>query len=201
MQLLVMLLIAPLFILNMVGGIGAGIWLAILGQWSSLGIGIVAMLASHFLLGLLMMPGLALGAPAIYFANKGWSLVAAPFLLLTQAYTYVLIGGWCLLVFSFFMGKANAASFWPFLIWSYSVALAPWVYMAQQERRSGGGGPAAFTMTFAQIGYIAMGLVAANSHTNYNSAMWTFIGVLATGLVLQTGYAFVLMMAESRWRA
>lgn len=38
----------PLGLLNMLGGIVAGIWLAILGRWGIIGYGIAALLVSTF---------------------------------------------------------------------------------------------------------------------------------------------------------
>jgi len=48
----------PIMILNMVGGIIGGIWLAILGEWGLIGIGILLMFTSHWILAILMMPSL-----------------------------------------------------------------------------------------------------------------------------------------------
>ena len=50
----------PLAILNMLGGVVSGIWLALLGEWGSIGYGVLAMVFSGFVLGIALMPSLLL---------------------------------------------------------------------------------------------------------------------------------------------
>lgn len=45
----------PIMMMNFASGIIAGIWLAILGQWGLIGIGLVFTFTSHWLLALLML--------------------------------------------------------------------------------------------------------------------------------------------------
>jgi hypothetical protein len=61
----------PLMILNMLGGIVSGIWLAILGEWGAVGTGILFFFVSTWLLGFALMPSLLFAAPAAYCAKKG----------------------------------------------------------------------------------------------------------------------------------
>ena len=56
-------LAVPLGLINMLGGIVSGIWLAILGEWGIIGYGIAALFVSGIGLGLAMVPGLLLAAP------------------------------------------------------------------------------------------------------------------------------------------
>ena len=47
----------PLAMANLLAGIGAGIWLAVLGQWKAIGLGLAVGLGGHLLIGFLLMPG------------------------------------------------------------------------------------------------------------------------------------------------
>ena len=59
-------LLAGFFIvLNTFGGIVAGIWLALRGDWGSIGIGLVLLVVAPFILGIALLPSLALAAGAI----------------------------------------------------------------------------------------------------------------------------------------
>ena len=61
----------PIMILNLLGGIVSGIWLAILGQWWAIGAGIASLFLSTLLLGIVLMPSALLALPGIYLQEKG----------------------------------------------------------------------------------------------------------------------------------
>ncbi len=187
----------PLMLLNFLGGIGSGIWLALLGQWWAVGYGITAIFLSHFFLSFIMMPGLIFGAPAAMLIQKGRLILAFPLVLLSQLYIYTVIVIWCLIIFFFFMSKANPNSFFPLLIWSYGVALGPLVYLAQQDRRGGGGEASSMTTFFAQIAYIVMALVAAFTRKPLLELAIIFSGIMLTGLFIQIGIAVAILREQA----
>lgn len=199
MQAVVFLLLIPLMLLNFFGGIVSGIWLAFLGQWAPLLTGIAASLISYFVIGLMLMPGLFLfGAPAIALAERGRMVLATPFLLLSQLYIYSLVTVWCLGVFFFFVSRANSQTFLPLLIWSYGVALGPWMFLAKKDRMSGGDAPASTTTFFAQISYIVIACMATFGHFFFETLMMVFAAIMLVGMLLQTFSAVVMLYAESR---
>ena len=53
----------PIMLLNFGGGIVGGIWLATLGKWGLLGLGVASMLLSSSGLGLVLTPGLLFAVP------------------------------------------------------------------------------------------------------------------------------------------
>jgi hypothetical protein len=57
-------------ILNVAGSIVGGIWLAILGQWKLIGIGVLLMFTSHWVLSILMMPSLPIAGIAAYLYER-----------------------------------------------------------------------------------------------------------------------------------
>jgi hypothetical protein len=169
-----------------------------LGEWWAIGYGIIGIFTSHFLLGIVMMPGLLFAAPAVLLANKGKTLLAFPLLFLGQLYTYVVIVIWCLLVFLVFMSRASFSSFWPLLIWSYGVALGPLMYMAQREQQSGSGDASTMTTFFAQIGYIVTALVAAFQRVSLLDLAIIFSGIMALGMLIQICFAVVIFREQKR---
>ena len=88
----------PILFLNMLGGIIAGIWLAFLGEWRLIFIGIILLFTSHFYLSLLMLPGMLLAPIGIRFYEKKNPL-GHLFGFLSQFYTNLLIIGTCAFVF------------------------------------------------------------------------------------------------------
>ena len=93
------LIVVPFIILNTLGVLGGAIWLAILGQWSLLGVGLLSMFFSATVIGIVTMPGTGitlLGAPL--FGKRAWFL-AFPFILAGSIYTAAVIAAWCLAVY------------------------------------------------------------------------------------------------------
>jgi hypothetical protein len=125
----------PIMILNFGGGIVGGIWLAFLGAWKLIIIGIVLVFVSHWLLALLMMPSLLISGVALKFGEKN-KFVLYLFGLLSQLYTNILIVATCVFAFllcsSFYKGTVGV-SYIPYLLWSWGMALGPWQFFASKE--------------------------------------------------------------------
>jgi hypothetical protein len=130
---LLSLLAVPLCILNMCGGIGSGIWLAVLGEWGLIGYGILAMMVSGMGLGLAMAPGLLFSAPTVAMLEKGNKAGWYAFGLLSTVYTVGILAGWCLSVLLAYLKQVNTVSIIPALIWSYGVATGPIVWLAHKD--------------------------------------------------------------------
>jgi hypothetical protein len=193
MQSLLALVIIPLVLLNAFGGIASGIWLAVLGEWWALGYGLIGLLLSHFFLAFVLAPGLIiLLAPAGILFEKQRPFLALPLLLLGTAYIYLVMTAWCLLAFVVFTTRADGETFWPLLIWSYGVALGPWVYMAQKEEQAGGGDTSAVATLCAQVAYVIMALVSIFGRSTLVELAVVFGAVMLLGMLVQTGIGFAL---------
>lgn len=198
MQALITIMMIPLVLLNLLGGVGSGVWLVILGDWWVIGYGIALLVGSPFLLGLAMMPSLILMVPAAPLLERGRIILAAPFLFLGGLYTIALISGWCLFILWFFVSRADYNNYIPILIWSYGVALGPWMYMAQKEAQSGGSGGEHISIFFAQVAYIAVVLTLMFTRSTLFDLGALFLGIMGIGLVIQFVLAFVQMREQSR---
>jgi len=129
------ILAIPIMFLNFGGGIVGGIWLAFLGEWKLIGIGVLLLFTSHWFLSLLMMPGMLISGVAMGFAEKNKFIL---YLLgfLSQIYTNILIVATC--VFAFFIcssyyNQPIGVNFIPYLLWSWGMALGPWQFFASKE--------------------------------------------------------------------
>jgi len=153
---LISVLLVPIFILNILGDIVAGIWLAILRDWEALWVGILAIFASHFPLSLLLMIGMIFILPAQYFIkknNKSGILVCS---FLSLSYTLALITIWSIIVLWFFISSATSQNIIPRLIWSYGTAMSPWMFFAQKDQQGGDGNEySMISLLFAEIAYIS----------------------------------------------
>ena len=185
----------PLAILNMLGGVISGIWLAILGEWGSIGYGVLAMVFSGFVLGIALMPSLLLAAPAAHFAEKEIVFLFYMFAFLSSIYVAVLMTAWCGAVLYFFATRATSDAWIPILIWSYGVALGPWQWMAQKDVQGGGGEASMATTFFAQVGYVVMILMAIFMRVTIADLLSVFIVIMFIGIFFQFALAVQSMRA------
>lgn len=192
------LLVVPLALMNSVGGIVAAIWLAILGQWGSLGYGILGLIGSGIALGIAMAPGLLLAAPAAMFQEKGRVVAAIAFGFLSSLYTVAVLTIWCMAVLLFFMKRADASSIIPTLLWSYGVATGPIAWLAQKDLQAGN----EFAMVssfFAQLAYLLVVLVFLFTSATLFDVLVLFGVVMLIGLFEQYEMAFKIhKMTRSR---
>lgn len=125
----------PIMLLNLLGGIVAGIWLAFLGEWKLIFIGIVLLFTSHFYLSMLMLPVLLFVPIVAYFQEKKSPLLYL-FGFLSQFYMNLLIVGTCTFAFfvcTHFYGGGSKLGLIPYLLWSWGMALGPWQFFASKE--------------------------------------------------------------------
>ena len=173
----------PITILNMIGGIVAGVWLAILGEWGTIGYGVGALFLSVPFLAILLMPSLALSVPSSYFLEKGNKPLAYFFAFFSNLYVDALIVIWCMAVLINFTSRADHSSFIPILIWSYGVATGPWTYMASKEGPDSIG--SFIGSFFASFGYIVVGLMLVFMKTNIIELLTVFGVIMMVGLIIQ----------------
>jgi len=64
-------LTVPITLLNLLGGLGSGIWLAILGEWGEIFRGILFMVVAGFAISVALMPSLLFAAPAAMAMERG----------------------------------------------------------------------------------------------------------------------------------
>ncbi len=188
MPALVALVMLPLMLLNLLGGLVSGVWLAILGQWWALGIGVAALIAHAFLVPVVMGAGLMLLLPPVAtLSSRGGAALASPFILLTQVFIYGIVCAWCIGIFHVVMSKADDQTYIPLLIWSYGIAVGPWAAMTARDRQSGSYAASAMASFFVQIAYMATGLEVLFMPAT-TSIIWlkTFLAIMTVGVVLQT---------------
>jgi hypothetical protein len=191
-------LAVPLGVLNALGGIVAGVWLAVLGEWGVIGWGIAGLFFSAYGLSFAMLPGLIFAAPSAYFAQRGYKWPFYFFVLLGALYTVAVIAAWCGAVLYFFVIRADSASLIPTLLWSYGAATGPLAFMTQKEQQGGDSAFAAVATTFfAQVGYLAMILMVLLLPATLLDILVVFSFVMLIGV----GFQFAIGVKLERERA
>ncbi len=192
---IISLLSIPVTLLNFGGGIIGGIWLAVLGKWGLLGIGVASMFISSFGLGLILMPGMLFAMPGALALERGKYVVGILCLLAGNLWTFVVMTVWSVGCFyvvfnNYYNGDGSV---WPYLLGAYSMATGPWTYMAARGGRDETGSTmGAFG---ACVGAIAiMGIILFQDHPSIVDAAIAFCIPILIVLIFQTFLSFVLVL-------
>ncbi len=166
---------------NVFGGFVAGIWLAINGDWWALGFGLLAVVVSHWIVALLLMPSFLLAAPGVMLLERGKWFLGRVLLAISTLYMSALMFFWCITVTDRFLVHSRHSSLLPILLWSYGVATGPWTFLASKDQQSGGGNEfSLIAVFFLQLGY----LVGALLHVLHPDDVGWFVLPLAIAMLI-----------------
>jgi len=174
----------PLFILNMFGGIIAGVWLVVLGEWREIGFGVLIFFVSTFLLRLILMPTVLFGLPTAYFANRKNTLGIIFFSSLGSIYIYGMITIWCCWIFFLFVRNLTPANTIPTLIWSYGIATGPWAYIASKEQGASSFG-SMLAIILTQFAYLTILILVLIYSVTDIHPLPIFFGFMSIGFLIQ----------------
>lgn len=102
--------------------IGAGLWLALLGQWSVIGYGVALLFLGALALGVLQMPGAKLVDMAEVRGNRR---MAGFLMIASTVWGSLCMAFWCELSVERYVPLAHGSAMLPVLIWGNGVALLP----------------------------------------------------------------------------
>lgn len=188
MQALFLILATVFVALNSVGAIVSGIWLAIAGEWGSIGWGLLMMFGAAFLISLALAPGLLIAGPAMILQQRGIKFGFYALAFLSMVYTFAILAAWCLFVLFFFTQRSEVGDWVPHVIWAYGIATGPLAYMAHKDQQSGND-LAWMSTFFAQVGFVVAGVMVLFFEPTYIQVTITFCSIMAVGLLLQLGIA------------
>lgn len=169
-----------IMICNLLSGIISGIWLAILGEWGKIFGGILLVVLSVSAVPIVLRPSaLFFAAPASIAMEKDKKLLGIFLGSLSYFYAQVLITTWCIFIFWTYTSMATDKSLIPLLLWSYGIALAPWVWLACMTMNEF----SMFTIFLAQVSY-ALAIVMYFLDVNFGAIMITCGTIMFTGAIL-----------------
>jgi hypothetical protein len=193
------LLAIPFAALNYFGFFCGAVWLAILGKWGLLGIGIVSTFISAAGLALVLIPGTLAAMMALPFLDRPlWSLVlwllGFPFILTGSIYTAVVIGAWCLSVITVCVTTAGEGAMLPALLWAYGVAVAPLSYLTLSRGPNKDTSTGNVLMTcFAQFSMLLMGIISLFGGFFLPRLVLTCVMIMGVATLLHAIMTFVIM--------
>jgi hypothetical protein len=80
------------------------------------------------------------------------------------------------------------------IIWAYGSATGPWAYLAQKDQQGGGNVFSTIGVFFAEVAFIATGLLAILRSPPFPNLILIFSLIMAGGLILQTIIGIVEQM-------
>lgn len=170
-------------IFNVVIGIVPAVWLILEGGWVIVLIGILFGFVSMFLVFVVNLPSLLLTAPfmllSVKFAQKRNFSLSAFFYFISTLYPSIVISFWSIYIMATALNFAEDFSLLPLLLWSYIVALGPWMRGVGQ-----GTSNSLISITvFACISYLISIVILLLGFPPY-FVTWTFILVIILGQIV-----------------
>lgn len=193
---LITILVVPLIILNIFGGIVSGVWLAVLGEWSTIGKGLLMAVVGAFFCGTAIMPSMIFSFPGLKLYEKGGLLkvFAFPLMLIGLLWIFIVMGGWGLFSFKILLKDADQSSLLPMCIWAYGAAVGPWTYMASKENNE----HSEFSVIFLQIASLIFAIMIAFDLGHPLIAILVFLGIMLLAFLLTIGSFLQLLLADAR---
>lgn len=196
MQALIAILLLPLMLLNVLGGIVGAVWLMFLGQWGALGIALIATIFGAMVCGLALMPGMLITAPALFLYEKGGvaRISSFPLFFAGLLWTFAVMSGWAVIWYGYFLKRADASSLVPMLLIAFSVATGPWGYMAQKEAQSGNE-YSSITTVFLQISCAVILVMLAFAGSQAFTALVAFTVTMSIAFLINLGMGIAMAAA------
>jgi hypothetical protein len=193
-------LLLPIWVLNMIGGLLAGIWLAFLGEWKSIGMGLILYVTSHHLLAWVLMPAVILfSAPAVKMIESGRTTLGRLSWSLAVLYRTSVIVVWAYLILRYFYDRASNSSEIPLLLWSYGAATGPWAYIASKDcqAQEGDNRHSVFHVLFLSVGYICSMLALLFRGVSLSSCLWILGSFMAVSCIASAFVSFTETKAKA----
>lgn len=170
-------------IFNVLVGIVPTIWLLIEGGWPIIIIGVVFGFVSAFLVFIVNIPNLFLSAPFlllfIKFGEKRKFLISTFFYFLSTLYSSIVISIWSIVIIGTALEFADEYSVLPLLLWSYVVALGPWMYSIRGDTSSS----ATSIVVYAMFSYLISIIIILLGLPLF-LVSWTFIIIMILGQIV-----------------
>jgi hypothetical protein len=130
--------------------------------------------------------------------DKGGILKALGFIIgmIGLVWTYLVMSGWGIFSFNYFVNRSDAESYIPYLIWAYGVAIGPWAYMASKDANE----YSTISVFFLQVAAITTMLILALTSMSGQTIVLTFLGIMTVGYVINLIMGGVLAILEARKR-
>lgn len=166
-----------------------GIWLAFEGKWAMLVGGVIYAFLGAQLLFVFMLPGAGLTTLSMSLAERGRNLSAFILSFFGWFYNIALILVSSVAIYKLMLNVPNKGAIVPLMLWAFTLATAPWAYMASRENSTKGYNATYTTVLLQSIG-LAISSVLFALGTNYLTSLTPFYICMLLLLIIQTGVIY-----------
>jgi energy-coupling factor transporter ATP-binding protein EcfA2 len=190
-------LLVPILLLDFLGGIVGFIWLATYGEWGVLIGGFLYMVISTFIISFLLLPSLLLAAPAAYFAERRQYLGMGIFGILSASYVALIIYFTCAWIFQSYTSTVpDGNSILPYLLWGYSIATAPWAYMASKEGEDATG--TFLALFFTKLGLLVVVVSSGFLNVELDTSLNYFAFIMFLEVLFTAGLTTLILVSARK---
>lgn len=159
------MIMAPIVLLNWLGGIVGGVWLLLDGNAHLAILGLLFLFLETMVLSIFLMPGLGLVALGVKLYEKHHRYSGHLLMGLNCVYNvfFILIATY--FIFEVVLNNWSIGSIVPVLLLAYTLAAGPWTYMAAHEPDNGGYNASVTAVFFIDIGVIGTMLMLYHGYS------------------------------------
>jgi len=173
----------------------AAAWLAVLGQWKAIGMGVVFFVTGLTVFAVALLPVAVLGGAGVRAAEAGRTFLAGVATMCMTVYLCALMVTWCALMLLYFRDMANRSTLSPILLWSCMPAVGPWMFIARHGQQEPGENLSdKLAVLCLSSGYIAS--LAASLF--WGASIWTCIWILAAAMFAFLVITLMMLVEEYR---
>jgi hypothetical protein len=195
--------VIPLTVINVIGVIVSGIWLAFLGEWKAIGIGLGLVISSSLIFTIILIPGSVFKYLGGLVQEKGYTwtgfTIESVFSIYMSA-TVCITGYLC---FYYYTSISTTETLIPLLIWSHGVATGIWGSLTYKALNANNNIVGVSTFIHAltlSIGYIYSMFIYHSSNYDINSIIPILVVSSSVGLILQLIFtAYSLYESKQDW--
>lgn len=195
--------LTPVTAIGFLGVLVSGVWLAFLGEWQAIGIGLAAVITSSFFITIFLLPGSLFKFLAHLIQEKGFPWLGFIVEAISSLYFSFVVFLSAYSCFRYFLSISTEVSLVPLLIWSHGVATGIWGLLASKALNAKNNivGITTFMHAFVlSLGYITSIAIYIYFDYSRNFILPILALTSATGFVFHIGIsAYFLREDQKPW--
>lgn len=164
----------------MAGMAVGAVWLVAIGQWQYIGIGIMAIFFSPYILPILILPAGMFSFFMVTYANAGRKDKERVMFMLSLAYILAFMAVWCAGLFYYATYAAQPQTLPANIFWGVIVSVMPLLWWSSQDREN------LFILSLVEIMQVAVLVLAACRYFELVTGFWPMVflvGVIGSSLL------------------
>lgn len=173
--------LSPLLYLNLAGMTAAALWLGVLGQWQVMGIGVMMVFFSPYIIPLLLLPAGFFSRLMVLFGQMQKPGVERAMLACSLGYIVAFMTFWCTYIFDLVTHAVVPAAAFAAMLFANAAAVGPLLWWVSKDREN------IFIITMVEMTQVGMLALLALRLLQGNTTFWPTFAIFAALLALVAG--------------